>query len=151
VARINVKVIGIGKAQAALSLFSSNVEKDVKQVVAESAFAIDRWAKESISAEKHGKLYKRIYLGGQRIKNQRASAPGEAPATLTGRLKTSIHPSFSVDEFTAEIGSSLKYSSYLEHGTSKMAARPWLLPVFEEIRPEFIRQVREVVRQNSRR
>lgn len=60
----------------------------------------------------------------------RASRPGEAPATQTGRLRSSYQ--FRIrdngNEKIAEVGSPLDYAVYLEKGTRRMAPRPHLLP-----------------------
>ncbi len=62
----------------------------------------------------------------------RASRPGEAPATVTGRLRSSYQ--FRVREEggkkIGEVGSPLDYALYLEKGTRRMAPRPHLVPAF---------------------
>ena len=70
----------------------------------------------------------RLYLRGGRI--HQASAPGEAPANLTGTLAESV--SFEVSSPTQLIiGDRARiadYGGYLEFGTSRMAPRPHLKP-----------------------
>lgn len=62
----------------------------------------------------------------------RASRPGEAPATVTGRLRSSYQ--FRVREEggkkVGEVGSPLDYALYLEKGTKRMAPRPHLVPAY---------------------
>lgn len=62
----------------------------------------------------------------------RASRPGEAPATVTGRLRSSFQ--FRVREEggkkVGEVGSPLDYALYLEKGTKRMAPRPHLVPAY---------------------
>lgn len=62
----------------------------------------------------------------------RASRPGEAPATVTGRLRSSFQ--FRVREDggkkVGEVGSPLDYALYLEKGTKRMAPRPHLVPAY---------------------
>lgn len=58
-----------------------------------------------------------------------ASAPGQYPATDTGRLVGSVKAIISGT--TAIVGTDVKYGAWLELGTSSMAARPWLLPSFK--------------------
>ena len=55
-----------------------------------------------------------------------ASLPGEPPRRRTGRLARSI--THEVTPTTARVGTNVKYGKYLETGTSKMAARPYLRP-----------------------
>lgn len=54
------------------------------------------------------------------------SQPGEPPKKLTGFLQRSIAHAMSSDRQQAFVGSNLDYSLYLEIGTVKMAARPFL-------------------------
>jgi hypothetical protein len=57
------------------------------------------------------------------------SAPGEAPAKVTGRLSAS--QTYNIDEqnMTLRAGTPVAYGRDLELGTKNMAARPWLRPV----------------------
>jgi phage gpG-like protein len=60
-----------------------------------------------------------------------ASAPGQYPATDTGRLAGSVRAILpTAGNMTAEVGTAVDYGPHLEFGTSRMAARPWLLPSF---------------------
>jgi HK97 gp10 family phage protein len=62
----------------------------------------------------------------------RASSPGQPPAVDTGRLRASITHEVEVSEdITGRVGTNVVYSKFLEHGTSKMAARPFLFPALE--------------------
>jgi HK97 gp10 family phage protein len=87
---------------------------------------------------KTGRLYQR---GGV---THQASAPGEAPATDTGRLVSSIvadverTPNGPVGVVVARTA----YATYLEFGTRRMAPRPFMLPAFERNRA----RVRELIR-----
>jgi hypothetical protein len=62
-----------------------------------------------------------------------SSAPGEAPATDTGLLDSSIYFDQKT-KLSAEIGSRLPYAYYLEFGTQKIAARPSWVPAVEKHR-----------------
>ncbi len=60
----------------------------------------------------------------------RASAPGEAPANLTGKLAKSND--YKVSGWsTMEVGETAPYAGYLEHGTRKMKPRPHLKKAVE--------------------
>ena len=56
------------------------------------------------------------------------SQPGEAPAPDTGTLMRSVTHSVEAtfDGAEGNVGSNLEYAKYLEYGTSKMRARPFL-------------------------
>jgi hypothetical protein len=62
----------------------------------------------------------------------RASRPGEPPATVTGRLRSSYRfRTFNRgNEIVGEVGSPLDYAVYLEYGTKYMEPRPHLLPAY---------------------
>lgn len=62
----------------------------------------------------------------------------------TGRLRSSIHPVFSTDGLSAEIGAgamrygskdiagtNVEYAAFVEFGTRRMRAHPFLFPAFE--------------------
>lgn len=78
----------------------------------------------------------RLRRGRGRVPHQ-ASAPGEPPATDTGRLRATVSHVVASDEtgLYAEIGSGanpaipgVNYALFLEQGTRYMEARPWLKP-----------------------
>lgn len=75
----------------------------------------------------------RIYRIPGTSRRYTASAPGEAPATRTGDLRTSYR--FKVYQKSAVVGSPLMYALHLEKGTSKMAPRPHIAPALVANRP----------------
>lgn len=61
-----------------------------------------------------------------------ASAPGQYPASDTGRLASGVRMELpTLSNITGRVGTAVAYGPMLEFGTSRMAARPWLLPSFE--------------------
>jgi HK97 gp10 family phage protein len=54
------------------------------------------------------------------------STPGSPPHMDTEALRDSITHEVDAGQMSARIGTNLDYGLYLEVGTSKMAARPWL-------------------------
>jgi HK97 gp10 family phage protein len=51
----------------------------------------------------------------------------------TGNLRNSIGSD--IQELSAEVGPTASYSAYLEYGTSKMSAQPFMGPAFERRAP----------------
>ncbi len=74
------------------------------------------------SPPKTGRVYKRRSVAHQ------ASAPGEAPATDTGRLVQSARTEFDQSKLQGFVVWATNYSLKLEEGTAKMAARPFARP-----------------------
>lgn len=77
---------------------------------------------------KTGTVYERG--PGQNLSpTHRASAAGEAPATDTGRLVGSAGAE--VSGLTGKVKFTAKYATWLEYGTMKMDARPFLAPAVQ--------------------
>ena len=101
------------------------IENAIKQVEAELperarfASAVLRNATtEVFRGTRTGRVY-RTPRGGRYT----ASAPGEPPAIRTGALRESWRPVVSGNNPAIE--SNVRYAGYLEHGTRKMARRPY--------------------------
>ena len=56
-----------------------------------------------------------------------AKLPGHCPV-LTGTLRRSITHVMALDGRTVYVGSNMEYAPYVEMGTSKMTAQPYLRP-----------------------
>lgn len=65
--------------------------------------------------------------------------PGGKPGVRTGRLRASITWRPGLDDVSpyVDIGSDVIYAPYVELGTSRMAARPYLRPALEAARASF--------------
>ena len=92
-----------------------------------------------LSGQRSGKIYKKPNVK----KYYKASAAGEPPASRTGALR--LHWNGVVKNATsygngirvlAEIESNSEYAGYLEHGTSKMAPRPFVKRIRDNAEPE---------------
>jgi hypothetical protein len=59
------------------------------------------------------------------------SAPGEAPAVQTGILKESLAQEPLEDRVGIRVGTNKRYGLYLELGTRRMRARPWIRPALD--------------------
>lgn len=74
-----------------------------------------------------GRTYKRGTV------THKASAPGQFPMSDTGRLASNVEFEVATKgRQVAVVGTNIVYGAYLEFGTSKMAARPWLMPSFRK-------------------
>jgi HK97 gp10 family phage protein len=125
-----------------LKLFRQNSFKfgyELDKAIKRFAMDVRNTAVKGISqGARHGRLYRR-----RRVTHQ-ASAPYEYPKTDTGRLVNSIRTDFSY--LTAEIGSDVNYSQYLETGTANMQPRPWLEPSYEKNRDKWLDYINTALR-----
>jgi phage gpG-like protein len=62
------------------------------------------------------------------------SRPGEPPHRVTGTLYNSIQ--VSVSKGVATVGTYLNYAGFLDHGTSRMAPRPWFRETINRCRAQ---------------
>ena len=83
-----------------------------------------------------------ITAGSVSGKNHVPSKPGEAPHNDTGTLRNNIEVSQTrLDK--ARVTSSASYSKVLEFGGSKVAARPFMRPARDKIRPKALRLLKQ--------
>jgi phage gpG-like protein len=106
-------------------------------VVSKTTHDVEAEIKLSMAEPKHGRTYKR----GQ--KTHQASAPGEAPAIDFSHLVNSIQTH--VEELEGAVGTNAEQGPTLEFGGTKIAARPFLAPAIEKVRPEFEAATRQIV------
>ena len=135
--KINIKVTGLKKAQDALK----NLEKDLEQPFREIILGCAQLIRgEAIKSIQTGPKSGRIYEKYNPRRTHRSSAPGQAPASDTGNLVSQIKVrQKNPDEVVVE--SNALYSAFLEFGTSKMLARPFLFPATERSRPKIVQAV----------
>lgn len=105
-----------------LESYARNVPNEVKGVVAESALVIEGQA-QSLAPVGH-------YPNSKR---------------KGGNLKNSIKATFYNGGASAEIGTPVHYAPYVEFGTYKMSAQPYMFPAFERERPKYLRALEKAV------
>jgi len=96
-----------------------------------TASDIRKDAIKSIQAPSFGSYVKRSRQGGGTYDHVAAKA-GSAPNTDSGKLVASISVEMDRDKAEALVGSNLDYAGWLEFGTKKMDARPWLQPALDK-------------------
>lgn len=124
--KMKVDLGGLNRAITKLADLGEDGEKLALATVTVATVTTQAEAKKGIAAGgKSGRTYQR------RSVTHRASAPGQYPATDTGRLLSSVDMILpSPTNMEGTVGTDVKYGPMLEFGTSKMAARPWLMPSF---------------------
>jgi HK97 gp10 family phage protein len=137
---IAIKVEVSGDVAKKLHTFSSNMTKYLDRALLSAAILLEAEIKKKISRGGRGGATYRV---GKR--NAQRSAPGEPPKTDSGRLVGSIRHEHSF--LSASVGSEVNYAGYLEFGTSKMAARPYLVPTLEENTDTIEKMVEDAMRE----
>jgi len=138
---ISAEITGMDRLTRKLQSMPPESTREVKKAIAQSAFLVEMTAKKAIAhGKKSGKVYKRRGIF------HRASAAGEAPATDTGRLISTITHQALLDGLEMIVGTALKYGAYLEFGTHRIAARPWLAPSLRQNSRKIVKLIDEAVR-----
>ena len=140
--QISIKVSGLEKALEVLRKAETELQEPIKDTLKGGAQLIRGEAIKSIqSGSKTGRTYKRY----NPTRTHKASAPGEAPASDTGNLVSNIMVQEKGDSI--EVQSNAEYSKFLEYGTSKMEARPFLFPAYEMSREKIVQAIFKKVSQ----
>ena len=125
---IKFRVSNLKKVLSQLENLDKQLEPDFQEIVKGGAQLIRGEAIKSIqTGAKSGVMYQ-MY---NPRREHRASAPGQAPASDTGNLVSKIIVKQKSQDVTS-VESNANYSAFLEYGTSKMEARPFMLPAFEK-------------------
>lgn len=111
--------------------------KAVERIILSGCQDTMNTAKQSIQA--HGSSG-RTYEKYNPRRTHTASAAGNPPNTDTGFLANNIFMEIDIDGLGGSVESRADYSGFLEFGTSKMQARPYLQPALEENKPKIRRQ-----------
>lgn len=73
-----------------------------------------------------------------------AKAKGYVPVR-TGTLRRSIHTVLSNRGLTATVGPSVLYGKFVEFGTRRMGARPYMRPAAEYVLPGFLAAMKNAI------
>ena len=135
--QINLKVKNLKKVLSQLNRLQKDMEVPFQEIVKGGGQLIRGEAIKSIqTGSKSGVMYQ-MY---NPRREHRASAPGQAPASDTGNLVSKItvkQKSLNV----VHVESNADYSAFLEYGTSKMEARPFMFPAFEKSKKPILNAV----------
>lgn len=124
---------------AKLGQLPSALQRPITLALQQSAAEMQGYAVPKIQKNNGtGRLYKR----GNRT--HVASAPGEFPNTDTGALVRSMRWE-DQGSFKVIWGAFIRYAKFLEFGTSRMAARPFIRPTFKLFYPKASKRVGDAV------
>ncbi len=121
---------GNAKTMIAIEGTQRNWSRGIRQGFFELGRELVSDAKTAITkGPKTGKFYR---VRGRKRKH-RASAPGQAPANITGKLRNSVGFQISgSDRMEFGYRDSVDYGKYLERGTSRMEPRPNIGPTVDK-------------------
>ena len=137
-------------AQKWLTDFSKDVQKAIDAAVTATALETITEVKRMIQrGPKTGKTYTRA-KGQNKSRKHQSSAPGEAPATDTGTLASSIYFK-KTSPRVATVGSRLAYAAYLEFGTQRIAPRPSWTPSVEKMQPKLNHRVSRAIDREAKK
>ena len=123
-ARVTTRVTNKPRYNSVISQYTA----DSKQLVGRAGNLVRNTAVSSIQqGAKSGVIYQKY----NPRRTHRASSAGQPPATDTGFLVNNIGLKIDSDGLGASVESRADYSVFLEFGTSKMAARPFMQPALE--------------------
>ena len=121
-----------------------DIEKAAFEGLQDGADIVVNHAKRLVAkGPKTGRTYKKY----RPKRTHRASAPGEAPATDTGRLLNSIRARTAKKKLTIEVMAGTKYARWLEYGTRRIKPRPFLRRALREKRVEVTEIVQDYIRE----
>lgn len=114
-------------------------ENSARRIV---AYALNETRNNAVKGILAGNKSGRVYT--RRGVTHQASAVGEYPASDTGFLASNIHVVKDSNGLGGAVESRAEYSQFLEFGTTKMGARPFMQPSVEQVRPTLRRRLKEL-------
>ena len=131
--RVTMQLEGGDQLAAALRAYGAAAEKHVGDAVNATGLELRG---DIVKAYQRGPASGVTYEKYSPRRTHTASASGEAPATDTGRLASSVD--FKREgSMSATVGSQVAYAAMLEFGTSRIDPRPAWVPATEAMRPKF--------------
>lgn len=149
---MSFKISGSLKGAQKLYKQIQGMQKEILEpqiaAVRESVFLIHKTAVELIQENNDGDIGVRYTNGNKRFVV--VSRPGDPPNTDRGRLVQSIKFDFKDGGLVGRVGTNLRYGAFLEFGTLKMAARPWLSTAInmtkDQVAKIFAKEVRKYLK-----
>ena len=138
---LRMSLDGLEEMRKAFRQATEETKQKVRDVVERTTIMVHSTAVKKIQT---GPKTGNIYTKENPTREHQASREGEAPATDTGRLVSSLQ--WRVDRDGGAVYSQLDYAGELEFGTPEVAARPFLFPSLEEHAPYFRRELAGVLK-----
>lgn len=143
---VTLRLEGTEALNRALRKLDAGARKEVKKAVDATGLSL-RGA--VVKKYQRGPATGEIYEKYNPRRTHQASAPGEAPATDTGRLANSVTIE-DTGPIEIEVGTEVEYGPYLEFGTRTIAPRPNWVPSVQEEEPKYVRRVEAAIRRAAK-
>lgn len=117
-----------------LDRMSAEIADKAEQVVSKLAFDVEAGAKQNITAVgavDTGALHASVYTSTRRSSSYRTNTSDAFLLNPDATIDAEIQ---APDRFNAVVGVPMDYAAFVELGTVKMGARPYLLPAVERVR-----------------
>ena len=136
--KATMELEGAKEMSAMLKDLQNFVGKEIANVMVATGNLVAGDARKSVQRRSMGEAVTR-YHRGRRPVFHIASRPGDAPNTDTGQLVNGITAVIKSDGVYVGVGRAgvRDYAGYLEFGTRKMRARPWLMPAMKGRQADF--------------
>lgn len=120
---MQMKVDGLEELRRALGKKPELLKSDLRRIVSDNTMRLHREA----------------------VKNAHFGRYTKKPnGYTTGNLRSSISSKMSTDGLFGEVSPHTEYASYVEYGTRKMQAQPYMRPAFKKIKPKFINDIKKL-------
>ncbi len=137
-----MKIEGTADLNRAMQKLSADAERHVSDAV--NATGVELRG-DIVKRYQRSAATGRVYQKSNPKRTHQASAPGEAPATDTGRLASSVVFS-RAGRLAAEVETEVAYGAMLEFGTQNIAMRPAWRPAVEAMQPKFQKRLEAALR-----
>lgn len=124
----------------------ASIEKEVNKALVASGQLLQGEMRRSIARGiKTGDVYQKY----NPRREHRASAPGQAPASDTGRLANSIQMQPDLKRNRVDVvvdDARVEYAKFLEYGTATIQERPFMRPAIKKHRRRIEKAMREAIK-----
>lgn len=141
-----IKIEGSEALQRALRKLGEDARKEVKKEIDKTGLSLRG---NIVKKYQRGPATGIVYEKYNPRRTHQASAAGEAPATDTGRLASSVTFE-STGPLTVEVSTEVEYGPYLEFGTRDIAPRPNWVPSVQEEEPKFNERIERALKRATK-
>jgi len=132
---MGARLEGFKGLTAALENMTPEIERQVSMGVKEAG---EELRMDIIKRYNRGPASGRTYQKYNPRRTHKASAPGQAPMTDTGRLANGTRTK-NAGHLAVEVFNLVRYASILEYGSRRIKARPAWVPATEKMRARFVK------------